>query len=41
LTAVLPPRHVFHVPGGHTWEPWRQLLRLFLRDSEFAVRCTR
>jgi len=30
LASVLPPTHVATVPGGHTWEPWRQLFAALL-----------
>jgi len=30
LAAALPPSRVVIVPGGHTWEPWRQLLAALL-----------
>jgi pimeloyl-ACP methyl ester carboxylesterase len=30
LAAVLPPGQVVVVPGGHTWEPWRQLFTAIL-----------
>lgn len=30
LAAVLPPGQVAVVPGGHTWDPWRQLFTTLL-----------
>ncbi len=30
LAAVLPPHQVAVVPGGHAWEPWRQLFAALL-----------
>jgi len=30
LAAVLPPDRVATVPGGHTWDPWRQLFATLL-----------
>jgi pimeloyl-ACP methyl ester carboxylesterase len=30
LAAVLPPEQVATVPGGHTWDPWRQLFTMLL-----------
>lgn len=33
LAAALPPDHVIAVPGGHDWEPWREIWRTFLRSG--------
>ncbi len=36
LAEVLPKRQVFRVPGGHDWEPWRQIFRAFLETGALA-----
>ncbi len=33
LAAVLPPAQVHRVPGGHEWEPWRQIFAAFLESG--------
>jgi len=37
LAAALPPDHVFSVPGGHDWEPWREVWRAFLRSGALTA----
>lgn len=38
LAAVLPPRQVMTVPGGHTWEPWLALWEQFLDRAPWPKR---
>ncbi len=40
LGAVLPADHVFHAPGLHGWDTWRDLFSQWLAHSTFAQRCT-
>ena len=39
LAAEVPRDHVFRTEGGHSWGPWRDLLRQFLSQSAFKDRC--
>ena len=39
LSAVLPKDRVLTTAGGHSWGPWRDLLRQFLARSTFRDRC--
>lgn len=39
LAAEVPKDHLFRTEGGHSWGPWRDLLRQFLSQSAFKDRC--
>jgi pimeloyl-ACP methyl ester carboxylesterase len=39
LAAAMPPERVLTTAGGHTWGPWRDLLKQFLARSVFRDRC--
>jgi S-formylglutathione hydrolase FrmB len=39
LGAALPKDRVLTTAGGHSWAPWRDLLRQFLARSTFRDRC--
>jgi hypothetical protein len=39
LAEALPKDRVLTTSGGHTWGPWRDLLRQFLARSSFRDRC--
>lgn len=39
LAAALPKDRVLTTAGGHTWGPWRDLLRQFLATEVFQARC--
>jgi S-formylglutathione hydrolase FrmB len=40
LAAELPKDRILTTSGGHTWGPWRDLLKQFLTASVFKDRCT-
>jgi pimeloyl-ACP methyl ester carboxylesterase len=40
MTPLLPAGHASTVPGGHDWEPWRQLWDAWLERGLLARGCT-
>lgn len=41
LGEALPENRKYTVPGGHKWSSWKEVLELFLDDSDFARSCAR
>lgn len=40
LAAALPKDRILTTSGGHSWGPWRDLLKQFLSASVFRERCS-
>jgi pimeloyl-ACP methyl ester carboxylesterase len=41
VSAALPEKHTFTVPGAHKWSSWKTVLDAFLADSDFTRACER
>jgi pimeloyl-ACP methyl ester carboxylesterase len=39
LSAALPQKHTFTVPGAHKWSSWKAVLDAFLANSDFTRGC--